>query len=159
MSTHSPLVRLTQQHDYQFDVDFGVGPHLQVDEPPPLGAGAGPTPLDLLGAAVGNCLSASLLFALRKFKQEPHPIETTVSVHTGRNAQNRLRVVGLEVQLRLGQPAEAFSHLERVLSSFEAYCTVTASVAGAIPVAVTVLDSQGGVLKAAPSDAGAEPAV
>ena len=37
--------------------------------PPPLGQGSGPSPMQLLAASVGNCLSASLLFALRKFKQ------------------------------------------------------------------------------------------
>lgn len=140
-------VRLTQRQDYQFDVDFGVGPALRVDEPAPLGGGQGPSPLDLLGAAVANCLSASLLFALRKYKQQPEPIETTASVSTGRNAENRLRVTGIQVQLRLGRPAAELAHLDRVLASFEAYCTVTASIAQAIPVEVAVVDAAGVRLK------------
>ena len=68
-------VTLTQRHDYRFDIDFGGDvPVLTGDEAPPLGTGLGPTPVQLLGAAVGNCLSDSLLFALRKFKQAPEPI-------------------------------------------------------------------------------------
>jgi uncharacterized OsmC-like protein len=72
MTQAARSVRLTQAQDYQFDVDFGTpGPLLRADEPAPLGQGTGPSPEQLLAAAVGNCLSASLLFALRKFKQAP----------------------------------------------------------------------------------------
>ena len=70
MSESTQSVSLIQVQDYQFDVGFGAaGPALRADEPPPLGQGSGPSPVQLLAAAVGNCLSASLLFALRKFKQ------------------------------------------------------------------------------------------
>jgi hypothetical protein len=44
-------------------------------------------------------------------------------------------------------PAASLAQLDRVLGSFEAYCTVTQSVAGAIPVSVKVLDADGVVLK------------
>ena len=75
----SHTVTLEQQEDFRFAIDFGDAiPPLQADEAPPLGKGAGPTPDQLLAAAVGNCLSDSLLFALRKFKQKPDPIKTAV---------------------------------------------------------------------------------
>ena len=45
------------------------------------------------------------------------------------------------------EQAEALEHLERVLGSFETYCTVTQSIAQGIPVRVSVLDAQGAVLK------------
>jgi len=146
MSTPSKAtsVRLTQQRDFQFDVRFGEGiPPLLADEPPPLGSGQGPSPDQLLGAAVGNCLAASLLFALRKYKQLPDPISAEVSVETGRNAENRLRIKAMQVVLRLGQPAAALQHLERVLATFEDYCTVTQSVRTGIDVNVLVLDATG----------------
>lgn len=148
MSDAKVSVRLVQAQDYRFDVDFGAGvPALRVDEPPPLGEGSGPSPVQMLAGAVGNCLSASLLFALRKFRQAPDPIRTEVTAEVGRNAEGRLRVLGMQVTLTLGVPAASLQHLDRVLAGFEAYCTVTQSVAGAIPVAVSVVDSQGQVLK------------
>jgi len=149
MSESAVTVRLEQAQDYQFDIDFGVGPRLRADEPPPLGQGAGPNPLMLLGAAVGNCLSASLLFALRKFKQSPEPLHTDVKLLTGRNAEGRLRVQRIEVRLQLGVPAATLQHLDRVLGSFETYCTVTQSVVAAIPVDLEVVDADGLRLKPA----------
>lgn len=148
MASESVTVRLVQQHDYQFDVQFGGGAGtLRADEPPPLGQGQGPSPVQLLAAAVGNCLSDSLLFALRKFKQQPEPLQCEVTCEVGRNAEGRLRVLAIQATLTLGVPAEALEHLERVLGSFETYCTVTQSIAQGLPVKVSVLDAQGAVLK------------
>lgn len=148
MSETSQTVRLTQVQDFQFDIDFGAGrPLLRADEPPPLGQGDGPTPVQLLASAVGNCLSASLLFALRKFKQQPEPLQCEVVAEVGRNAEGRIRVLGLTATLTLGVPAASLQHLERVLATFEAYCTVTESVRAAVPVTVKVVDSSGLSLK------------
>lgn len=148
MSSEHVTVRLTQRHDYQFDVDFGPGlPPLLTDKPAPLGQGQGPEPMQLLAASVGNCLSDSLLFALRKYKQRPEPISAEVRAEIGRNAQGRLRVVGLQASLTIGVPGEALEHLERVLASFESFCTVTQSIAQAIPVSVRVFDARGAQLK------------
>jgi organic hydroperoxide reductase OsmC/OhrA len=141
-------VRLTQVHDYQFETQFGPDiAVLQSDLPPPLGGGHGPSPEQQLAAAVGNCLAASLLFSLRKYKQQPEPITADVSTEIGRSAEGRLRVQGIDVVLRLGQPAAALQHLERVLSQFEDFCTVTQSVRAGIDVKVQVLDASGARLK------------
>lgn len=148
MSETAPRVVLRQQQDFQFTIDFGTGqPPLIGDEHPPLGRGRGPTPVQLLAAAVGNCLSDSLLFALRKFKQAPEPIRCEVTAEIGRNAENRLRVLGLDVVLTLGVPAAGLQHLDRVLEQFEAFCTVGASVAQGIPLHVSVFDASGQQLK------------
>ena len=148
MASESVTVRLVQQHDYQFDVQFGGSAGtLRADEPPPLGQGQGPSPVQLLAAAVGNCLSDSLLFALRKFKQQPEPIGCEVTAEVGRNAEGRLRVLGMEVRLTLGVEAAALQQLPRVLDTFESYCTVTQSVRGSIPVALQVFDAAGARLK------------
>ncbi len=148
MSETAPRVVLRQQQDYRFEIDFGPGvPALIGDEKPPLGAGSGPTPVQLLAAAVGNCLSDSLLFALRKFKQAPEPIACEVTAEIGRNAENRLRVQGFDVRLQLGVAAATLQHLDRVLEQFEAFCTVASSVSQAIPVRVAVFDAAGQRLK------------
>jgi uncharacterized OsmC-like protein len=148
MSEGQPRVLLRQQQDFQFEIDFGADvPKLIGDEHPPLGQGKGPTPVQLLAAAVGNCLSDSLLFALRKFKQAPEPISCEVTAEIGRNAQNRLRVLGLDVVLTLGVPAAKLEHLDRVLGQFEDFCTVASSVSQGVPVRITVRDADGQQLK------------
>ena len=148
MSENRTTVRLTQRHDYQFDNQFGTGMSgLLSDEPAPLGAGAGPSPVQLLCAAVGNCLAASLLFAARKYHDDPGALACEVEAETGRNADKRMRVLAISARITLGVPAEAMGHLERVLGSFEDFCTVTASVRASIPVTVQVLDAHGAVLK------------
>jgi uncharacterized OsmC-like protein len=141
-------VRLVQRHDYQFDNHFGEAlPLLATDEPPPLGAGAGPDPVQLLAAAVGNCLAASLLFALRKFRQTPEPITVDMSASVARNAAGRLRVQGMQARLTLGVPQEGLQHLDRALAGFEQFCTVTESVRPGFPVQVEVFDARGVPLK------------
>lgn len=148
MAEQTLTVRLAQQRDYQFRIDFGAPvPALLADEPPPLGQAAGPAPVQLLAAAVGNCLADSLLFALRKYKQQPEPVTAEVRAEVGRNAEGRLRVLALHATLTLGVPAEALAHLDRVLAQFEAFCTVTQSIAAAIPVTVAVFDATGRPLK------------
>lgn len=148
MSEAPPRVVLRQQQDFQFAIDFGADlPKLIGDENPPLGRGRGPTPVQLLAAAVGNCLSDSLLFACAKFKQTPEPISCEVTAEIGRNADNRLRVLGLDVALTLGVPAASLQHLDHVLEQFEAFCTVGASVAQGIPLHVSVRDANGQQLK------------
>lgn len=148
MSDSGVHVRLTQKQDYQFDIHFGDGiPVVMGDEPAPMGEGKGPSPVQLLAGAVGNCLSDSLLFALRKFKQAPDPIECDVHAEVGRNAEGRLRVLSIKAVLKLGVPAASLAHLDRVLSQFEAYCTVTQSVGQGVPVSIEVIDAQGIRLK------------
>jgi hypothetical protein len=44
-------------------------------------------------------------------------------------------------------PAGTIEHLDRVLGSFEGYCTVTQSVSPAIPVTIEVFDALGTRLK------------
>jgi uncharacterized OsmC-like protein len=141
-------VTLEQKQDFQFAIRFGEGiAPLHADEAPPAGGGTGPTPDQLLAAAVGNCLSASLLFALRKFKQAPEPIRAEVEAIEGRNEQNRIRIQRIAVKLTLGVPAARLEHLDRVLAQFEQFCTVTESVRRGIPVDVEVFDATGAKLK------------
>ena len=148
MSEKLISVTLTQQQDYRFEIRFGDAiPLLITDEPAPLGTGLGPSPVQLLCAAVGNCLSDSLLFALRKFKQAPEPLRCDVQAQVGRNDEGRMRVLQMQANLHLGVSASNLEHLDRVLSQFESYCTVTQSVGQGIPILVRVIDAEGQVLK------------
>ena len=140
--SESPSVRLVQQSDYQFAIYYNEEREpVYGDEPPPLGRSQGATPSQFLLAGVANCLSDSLLFALRKFKQNPEPIETRASCEIGRNAENRLRILAIQVEIRIGVPGESLENLERVLAQFQDFCTVSSSVSAGIPVNVTVIDS------------------
>ena len=148
MSEKLISVTLTQQHDYRFEIRFdNKMPVLTSDEPAPLGRGLGPSPVQLLCASVGNCLSDSLLFALRKFKQAPEPLRCEVQADVGRNAEGRMRVLSMEATLHLGVPAAQLQQLDPVLGQFEGFCTVTQSVGQGIPIQVRVLDADGLVLK------------
>jgi uncharacterized OsmC-like protein len=143
-------IELAQQDGYRFETRFDnpAVPALVTDEPAPLGGDAGPNPSRLLVLAVANCLSASLLFALRKFRNEPGPLHTRATAVMVRNEQNRLRVGRIQVEIRLGVPAAELKLLDRALAQFEDFCVVTQSVRAAIPVDVRVLDSTQAELKA-----------
>jgi uncharacterized OsmC-like protein len=148
MSEKTITVRLQQQADYRFDIRFDDNmPVLTSDEPAPLGSGTGPSPVQLLCAAVGNCLSGSLLFAFRKFKQTSEPIHCEVQAVIGRNEQGRVRVLRMYAKLKLGVAANILEHTDRVLSQFEEFCTVTQSVGQGIPIHTRVMDAKGVILK------------
>ena len=141
-------VTITQLEHYRFNVDFGGDlPELVADEPVPMGSGTGPDPSQLLLAAVANCLAASLLFAFGKFKQDPQGIVATATGHIERNERNRLRMSRIDVRIRLGRAGAEMEHLDRLLSQFEDFCTVSQSVQAGVPIAVCVEDVAGTVLK------------
>ena len=146
MSTDSEvLLHLTQVGDYAFRIEFdGTAiATLLGDEPPPLGQGAGPNPSRLLLAAIGNCMGASLVFALRKFKNRPGPLTVRVRATPERNAAGRWRVQRAEVELRLAESAAGHQQLERILEQFEQFCVVTQSVREGIEVTARVIDAEG----------------
>lgn len=147
MSNKRVSVTLKQQQDYRFEIRFDDNmPALISDEPEPLGTGTGPSPVQMLCAAVGNCLSDSLLFAFRKFKQIPEPLRCEVTAEVGRNVENRLRVLNMNARIHLGVPENKLEQLARVLDQFEDFCTVTQSVGQGIPITIEVFDSLGNKL-------------
>jgi organic hydroperoxide reductase OsmC/OhrA len=141
---------LEQIDDYEFRVRFdGTSlPPLDTDEPPPLGRNAGPNPSRLLAAAVANCLSASLLFSLRKFKNDPGKLTARARATLGRNADGRWRIERIAVDLSMASAAASLQHLESILGQFEDFCVVTESVRQGIAVDVSVHDGEGKLLHA-----------
>ncbi|MCP4092444.1 MAG: OsmC family protein [Planctomycetes bacterium] len=96
-------IHLERVDGFQFRTDFPgteVAPPI-VDEPAPLGTGTGPNPARLLAVAVGNCLSASLLFCLGKSRVEVGGINTTVIGNYQRDDSKRLRIGGMKVTLQI----------------------------------------------------------
>ncbi|MCW8194571.1 OsmC family protein [Proteobacteria bacterium 005FR1] len=146
MSEPSFKVDIRLIENYLFEIDFGDFGNFMTDEPEPLGKGEGPNPARLLAASVANCLCASLLFALRKFKEDPGQVTASVSGNLGR-VDRRWRIERMNVAIQLGADAEDLSHLERALEQFEDFCVVTQSVRNGIPVAVTVSDKSGALVK------------
>ena len=114
-------MRLKQQADYCFDIRFDDNmPVLTSDEPAPLGTGLGPSSVQLMCAAVGHCLSDSLLFAFRKFKQTPEPIQCEVQAQVGRNEQGRMRVLKMDAKLKLGVAASRLANSFTSISNSDA---------------------------------------
>jgi organic hydroperoxide reductase OsmC/OhrA len=128
-------VNLTLNSGYAFEVDFGdpSGVTLMVDEPPPLGGGEGPNPVQLLAAAITNCLAASFLFCLRRARIDVEDLRATARVRVARGAGGRMRIAGVDVDLN-PRFADPNARMDRCLALFEDFCTVTASVREGIDV-------------------------
>ena len=131
-------LRIDRVHDYEFRVRFDRPkvPDLLIDEPPPLGHETGPNPVRLLAAAIGSCLSASLLFCLSRAKIPVHDLTTDVHVDLARNDRNRLRVG--RVSVRLHPAVDDPGALASCLTTYEDFCIVTQSVREGLDVQVDV---------------------
>ncbi len=141
-------VTLRQQQGFHFETEFGGGlADYATDEPAPLGTGKAPSPAQMLLAAVGACMSSSFHFAMTKWHETPGTITTRVSGTIGRNADNRLRVQSIGVAISFAGAAGSIGHMEHIAGQFTQFCTVSAAIAGAIPIHVTVTDGDGNIVK------------
>jgi organic hydroperoxide reductase OsmC/OhrA len=141
MEDHGFSLEMERDENFRFTVTFddeGLPP-LLLDEPVPLGDGAGPNAARILGAAVGNCLSASLLFCLRKAHLEPSAIRTTVEGRILRNDKGRMRLGTIKVRIHPTMNPEDQNKIGRCLGLFEEFCIVTQSVRDGIDVDVSVV--------------------
>jgi len=140
-------VELREDDGFRFSASFpgaAWGP-LTLDEPAPMGTGAGPSPTQTLAAAVGHCLSVTLLDCLKRAKIPVRSIATSVVAHRGRNAEGRLRVLRFTAAIH-AEPVDSADRprMDRCISVFEQYCTVSASVRQGIPMDVHVDRGAGG---------------
>jgi len=110
-----------------------------MDEPPPLGSLSGPNASRVLAAAVANCVSASLLFCLRRSKVDVSGIRTEAKPLVERNKDGYWRVTTIDVKIRpeLSESADQ-DKTKRCLDIFEKYCVVTGGVREGIKVNVEV---------------------
>lgn len=131
-------------YEFRIRFDWPDTKELLVDEPAPLGHARGPNAARLIAAAVGNCLSASLVFCMRtKFKQNPGPVRASVTGRLERNERGHFRIGGLDATLQLADTAASIGHFDRCLEQFEEFCIATESLRHGIPVSVRVLDAGG----------------
>jgi organic hydroperoxide reductase OsmC/OhrA len=137
---HEFTVSMKQLDNFEFEARFDKEHYspLRMDEPEPLGRDAAPNASRVLAAAIGNCLTASLLFCTRKARVELGPMETRVHVKLGRNERGRLRIAAVEVEIDPRFAPGEREKAARCLELFEDFCVVTQSVREGIPVAVRV---------------------
>lgn len=134
-------VQITRTKQFEFLVRFPDLPTevtLVTDEAPPLGTGHGPNPAALLGAAVGNCLAASLVFCLQKRRAHVDRIDAEVAVRISRNERGRYRIDAIDVELAPGVPIDEADRLLLCEELYEDFCIVTESVRRGIPVNVSL---------------------
>lgn len=132
-------IRVEQVDGFEFRVklDKAQYPDVLMDEPPPLGKDRAPNPARILAAAVGNCLSASLLFCLQKAGVKLEGLASDVHVELVRNENRRLRIGKIEVHLHPKLPPD-HPALTACLGAFEDFCVVTQSVREGLDVRVAV---------------------
>jgi len=140
MSGKSFSLTVSRREGYQFTVDFDNASWSSVllDEPEPIGDGVAPNAARMLGAAVGNCLAASLLFCLEKAHVSVSDLTARVEGRIERNERGRLRVGHLKVVLDPTFEEAPPARLSRCLDIFEDFCVVTGSVRNGIDVEVEV---------------------
>ena len=138
-------VRLELVGDYRFKVDFPGAEQttLIMDEPPPLGEMKGPNAARVLAASIANCLSASLVFCLRKSRIPVKSMKAEAIPLVMRNNEGYLRVTRVDIALyaEIEDNAE-HTRVKRCLDIFENYCVVTGAVRNGLTVDVKVNTSK-----------------
>ena len=132
-------LQVEQVDGFEFRVRFDKEEYedLRMDEPAPLGRDTAPNPARILAAAIGDCLSASLVFCLKRRKIAVDGLRTEVRVQLVRNEHKRLRIGSVNVSIHPRDPIPDEA-LEACLQTFEDFCVVTQSVREGIAVSVDV---------------------
>ena len=140
LSEKSFVTKLQMIDNYKFNVhsDLDYIPDFVVDETKPDGEGTGPNPTRLLSAAVGHCMSSSLIYCLKKARIPVQNMNTTVKTNLYRNENDRLRIQNIDIQIELKVSKENENRVHRCLDLFEDYCTVTQSIRKGVKVNVNV---------------------
>ena len=132
-------IALEQVKDYEFLVKFDDLPEaLLMDAPPGVGHNAGPCPTQMLAAAVGNCLTMTLVLFARKAGLQPTHVRAAVKARLVRSENGLPRMGAIDVALEPGFVAADQARAAACLKAFESYCAVTESVRAGIDVRVAV---------------------
>ncbi len=138
-------VSMEQLDNFEFKISFDDGSELLMDEPEPLGGNKGPNASKVLSAAIGNCLSASLMFCLQTARIHSKIKKTTVTSTITRNEKGRFRFGGSRVliETELDQNETSANRINKCIELFEDFCVVTQSVRDGVDVKVMVVDQTG----------------
>ena len=140
MSEKTLITKLQLIDGYKFTVksDIDYIPDFIVDETKPDGEGSGPNPPRLLATAVGHCMSSSLIYCLKKARIPIKNLETTVKTNLFRNKKGKRRIRNIDIQINLKVNRKDETRIDRCLTLFEDYCTVTHSIRKGIEVNLNI---------------------
>lgn len=138
-------VDVEQVSGFEFRVRFDKAAfaELTLDEPPPLGADTAPNAARILAAAIGNCLSASLVFCMKRAGVALEGTRAHVTTEIARSEAGRMRIGKVHVKLTPKLDGAARGAFEGCADKFEDFCTVTQSVRAGIQVEVEVTPDYG----------------
>lgn len=135
-------VNMEKLENYKFIVDFGKKsiPSLLMDETKdiPGGEETGPTASMLMGAAVGNCLSASLVFCLSKKRVNLKNLKTMITLKRKRNDKGYWSISEIVVDLQPEIAEEDRARFDQCVEIFRNYCIVSNSIETGIPLTVNI---------------------
>lgn len=136
-------VEVERVSGYDFIVRFKDGMEsLMMSEPKPLGSGEHPHAGHMLAAAVGHCMSASLLYCFERSRVEAGPLKAEIFTKVERNEGGRLRLT--RMRIRLEPEVDDLNRAKRCIEIFEDYCIATQSVREGIDIEVEVIPSMKG---------------
>jgi uncharacterized OsmC-like protein len=131
-------VEVERVSGFDFIVRFKEGMEsAMMSEPRPLGSGEHPHAGHMLAAAMGHCMSASLLYCFERSRVEAGPMKTKILTKVERNDEGRLRLT--KMRLKLEPEVDNPEKAKRCISIFEEYCIVTQSVREGIDIEVEVI--------------------
>jgi uncharacterized OsmC-like protein len=128
---------------------------LGMDEGPPRGHGWGPSPLHLLGSAIGACLGASLIQYLHDARVEVGDLRTDVTGTMRRNEKGQQRIESIHVRLSPVLTAAERDTIPLHPERLAEYGTVTESVREGIDVRVSITPELAGSAGARAASTGA----
>ncbi|MCK4844339.1 MAG: OsmC family protein [Candidatus Heimdallarchaeota archaeon] len=135
-------INMEKLENYKFLVDFGREsiPSLLMDETKdiPGGEETGPTASMLMGAAVGNCLSASLVFCLSKKRVNLENLKTKITLKRKRNDKGYWSISEIVVDLQPEIAEEDRKRFDQCVEIFRNYCIVSNSIETGIPLTVNI---------------------
>lgn len=126
---HAAIVRSTVKQQLTVTTR---GHTLVVDEPPPAGGGAGPTPQDLLMAAIGGCAAITIRLYAERHGWDPGEVTVEVShERTPERARDGAQVLVDHITERVTMTGDLTDEQRERLRDIAGRCPVARMVKGA----------------------------